>query len=127
MLCEHELEKGEDAPMSIAAHPEVCHTTLLTANDVLNYPQSRSVVCGINSSKESLEKGENENCRVFSISESGNAYERLHLRLFTILTIPYSLIKGITRGTLPSGALEDYQVAHSLLRLLYISHRQHSV
>ncbi|KAG2043015.1 WD40-repeat-containing domain protein [Suillus americanus] len=75
MLCEHELEKGEDAPMSIAAHPE-----------------SRSFVCGINSSKECLEKGENENCRVFSISESGNA-----------------LIKGVTRGTLPSGALEDYQ------------------
>ncbi|KAG1820347.1 WD40-repeat-containing domain protein [Suillus subaureus] len=75
MLCEHELEKGEDAPMSIAAHPE-----------------SRSFICGINSSKECLEKGENENCRVFSISESENA-----------------LIKGATRGTLPSGALEDYQ------------------
>ncbi|KAG1892634.1 WD40 repeat-like protein [Suillus subluteus] len=72
MLCEHELEKGEDAPMSIAAHPE-----------------SRSFVCGIN------KKGENENCRVFSISESGNGYNRL--------------MKGATRGTLPSGALEDYQ------------------
>ncbi|KAG1753875.1 quinon protein alcohol dehydrogenase-like superfamily [Suillus paluster] len=75
MLCEHELEKGEDAPMSIAAHPE-----------------SRSFACGINSSEERLEKGENENCRVFSISNSGNA-----------------LTKGATRGTLPSGALEDYQ------------------
>ncbi|KAG1762250.1 WD40 repeat-like protein [Suillus occidentalis] len=75
MLCEHELEKGEDAPMSIGAHPE-----------------SRSFVCGINSSEDRLEKGENENCRVFSINESGNA-----------------LIKGTTRGTLPSGALEDYQ------------------
>lgn len=75
MLCEHELEKGEDAPMSIAAHPE-----------------SRSFVCGINSSEERLKRDENENCRVFSISDSGNA-----------------LIKGATRGTLPSGALEDYQ------------------
>ncbi|KAG2077580.1 WD40 repeat-like protein [Suillus decipiens] len=75
MLYEHELEKGEDAPMSIAAHPE-----------------NRSFVCGINSSEERLKKGENENCRVFSISEAGNA-----------------LIKGATQGTLTSGALEDYQ------------------
>ncbi|KAG2158828.1 WD40-repeat-containing domain protein [Suillus bovinus] len=75
MLCEHELEKGEDAPMSISAHPE-----------------SRSFVCGINSSEECLKRGENENCRVFSINDSGN-----------------TLIKGATRGTLPSGALEDYQ------------------
>lgn len=38
MLCEHELEKGEDAPMSIAAHPEVCGTTFLTVNKVLKHP-----------------------------------------------------------------------------------------
>ncbi|OJA20908.1 hypothetical protein AZE42_00895 [Rhizopogon vesiculosus] len=75
MLCEHELEKGEDAPMSIAAHPE-----------------SRSFACGINSSEQHSEKGDNENCRVFSISDSENA-----------------LVKEATRGTLPTGALEDYQ------------------
>ncbi|KAJ8595324.1 WD40 repeat-like protein [Rhizopogon salebrosus TDB-379] len=75
MLCEHELEKGEDAPMSVAAHPE-----------------SRSFACGINSSEQHLEKGENENCRVFSISESGN-----------------TLVKEATRGTLHTAALEDYQ------------------
>jgi len=39
-----------------------------------------------------LEKGDNENCRVFSISDSENA-----------------LVKEATRGTLPTGALEDYQ------------------
>lgn len=42
--------------------------------------------------------------------------------VYTILTIPYSLIKGATRGTLPLGALEDYQVAHSFIELtLYLT------
>ncbi|KAF8558821.1 WD40 repeat-like protein [Imleria badia] len=50
-LSELELEKDEDAPMSMAAHP-----------------QSRTLVCGINSSAERLQKGENENCRKFSVS-----------------------------------------------------------
>jgi len=50
---EFELEKGEDAPMSMAAHCE-----------------SASIVCGINSTEEELKKGSNENCRVYTVGES---------------------------------------------------------
>ncbi|THV08717.1 WD40 repeat-like protein [Dendrothele bispora CBS 962.96] len=47
---EFELEKGEDAPMSMAAHPD-----------------GKAFVCGVNSAIEVLQKGVNENCRSFSI------------------------------------------------------------
>jgi len=47
---ELQLESGEDAPMSMAAHPD-----------------GSSFVCGINSSAEMVAKGENLNCRVYAI------------------------------------------------------------
>ncbi|KAI0347447.1 WD40 repeat-like protein [Trametopsis cervina] len=47
---ELELEKGEDAPMSMAAHHE-----------------TKSIVCGINSAEDALQSGENQNCRKFAI------------------------------------------------------------
>ncbi|KAF8192615.1 WD40 repeat-like protein [Pholiota molesta] len=50
---EFELEKGEDAPMSMAAHLA-----------------SQGIICGINSVLEKLEKGENQNCRTFNIAGS---------------------------------------------------------
>ncbi|KAF8974375.1 WD40 repeat-like protein [Flammula alnicola] len=50
---EFELEKGEDAPMSMAAHLK-----------------SGTLVCGINSVLEKLEKGENENCRAFNVADA---------------------------------------------------------
>lgn len=53
LLDELELEKGEDAPMSMAAH----------------LGDSR-LVCGINSSEEYLLHGENQNCRLFGIKEN---------------------------------------------------------
>ena len=43
MLCEHELEKGEDAPMSIAAHPEVCHGTLSSQNQILKFHRAEAL------------------------------------------------------------------------------------
>ncbi|KZP24521.1 WD40 repeat-like protein [Athelia psychrophila] len=52
LVDEHELEKGEDAPMSMAA-----------------YPNSRQFVCGINSTEDKLASGQNENCRVFAATE----------------------------------------------------------
>ncbi|KAH0840085.1 WD40 repeat-like protein [Lanmaoa asiatica] len=78
ILNELELEKGEDAPMSMAAHP-----------------QSRTLVCGINSSPERLEKGENENCRKFSVSTD-------ELKYFSQCTH--------CSPSLTSGNLDDYQV-----------------
>ncbi|KAH9062199.1 WD40 repeat-like protein [Lactarius vividus] len=49
---ELQLENGEDAPMSMAAHPD-----------------GSSFVCGINSSAEMIAKGENLNCRVYAIGD----------------------------------------------------------
>ncbi|KAF8914084.1 WD40 repeat-like protein [Gymnopilus junonius] len=46
---EFELERGEDAPMSMAGQKD-----------------SRTIVCGVNSVEEKLLKGENVNCRAFS-------------------------------------------------------------
>ncbi|PPQ66763.1 hypothetical protein CVT24_008720 [Panaeolus cyanescens] len=50
---EFELEKGEDAPMSMAV-----------------WPEDGSIVCGINSVLEQMEAGQNENCRLFSVVNS---------------------------------------------------------
>ncbi|KAI0771972.1 WD40 repeat-like protein [Trametes elegans] len=44
---------GEDAPMSIAAHP-----------------QREEIVCGINSSQDALKFGQNQNCRVYNVKEN---------------------------------------------------------
>jgi len=49
---ELQLEIGEDAPMSMAAHPG-----------------ESTFVCGINSAIEKVEKGENLNCRVYAVSD----------------------------------------------------------
>ncbi|GAA5900839.1 hypothetical protein JCM8208_004624 [Rhodotorula glutinis] len=56
---EHELSKEEDAPMTVAVHP-----------------QSKSIVAGINSSVAQLEKGVNENVRVFSYDDKEIKYEK---------------------------------------------------
>ncbi|OSC98694.1 WD40 repeat-like protein [Trametes coccinea BRFM310] len=53
LLHELELAAGEDAPMSIAAHP-----------------QREEIVCGINSAQAALEGGDNENCRVYEVKEN---------------------------------------------------------
>ncbi|PPQ65220.1 hypothetical protein CVT26_000197 [Gymnopilus dilepis] len=70
---EFELEKGEDAPMSMAAHKD-----------------SRTIVCGVNSVEEKLLKGENDNCRAFSM-EGGKI----------------TLLKAT--NTLPPGDIDDFQ------------------
>ncbi|KAI0663153.1 WD40 repeat-like protein [Cubamyces menziesii] len=53
LVSELELAAGEDAPMSIAAHPS-----------------RDEIVCGINSSQEALKSGENQNCRVYEVKDS---------------------------------------------------------
>lgn len=51
-LDELELEKGEDAPMSMATNIE-----------------TKTVVCGINSAEDKLKSGSNQNCRNFTIED----------------------------------------------------------
>ncbi|KII95368.1 hypothetical protein PLICRDRAFT_48333 [Plicaturopsis crispa FD-325 SS-3] len=53
LVDEFEMDKEEDAPMSIAANLE-----------------TKEFVAGINSTLEKLANGENENCRVFGIKEN---------------------------------------------------------
>ena len=52
LVNEFELEKGEDAPMSMAADGK-----------------TKRVVCGINSSLDSLETTKNQNCRKFVLDD----------------------------------------------------------
>ncbi|CCM03377.1 uncharacterized protein FIBRA_05507 [Fibroporia radiculosa] len=52
LLHEVELEVGEDAPMSMAAHPT-----------------EKNLACGVNSSAEKLQEGGNQNCRVFAVAD----------------------------------------------------------
>ncbi|KAG5643785.1 hypothetical protein DXG03_009664 [Asterophora parasitica] len=75
LLDEFELERGEDAPMSMAAHAE-----------------TSTIICGVNSELEKLEKDQNENCRVFAVKDQ-------KLGLLS------------TQGTLPPGDLDDYQLS----------------
>ncbi|KAJ7088610.1 quinon protein alcohol dehydrogenase-like superfamily [Mycena epipterygia] len=73
LIDELELKRGEDAPMSMATNLE-----------------SGTLACGVNSPKESLSKGENENCRVYAFKEQKLALLKTH-------------------GTLVSGDLDDFQ------------------
>ncbi|KAL0949636.1 hypothetical protein HGRIS_009682 [Hohenbuehelia grisea] len=73
LIDELELAQGEDAPMSMAAHPE-----------------TKTIVCGVNSPLELLEKGQNENCRVYGVKDA-----------------KLGLIN--TYGSLTAGSVEDYQ------------------
>ncbi|KAI0761730.1 WD40 repeat-like protein [Irpex lacteus] len=57
-LDELELEKGEDAPMSMAAIPE-----------------TKTIICGINSSEDSLKDGLNQNCRKFTVDSDKIAFQ----------------------------------------------------
>ncbi|KAJ7781405.1 quinon protein alcohol dehydrogenase-like superfamily [Mycena metata] len=52
LVDELELERGEDAPMSMAANLE-----------------AGTLVCGVNSPEEKLKTGENQNCRVYAFKE----------------------------------------------------------
>ncbi|KAJ6629148.1 WD40-repeat-containing domain protein [Mycena sp. CBHHK59/15] len=61
LIDELELERGEDAPMSMATHPE-----------------ASTLACGVNSPEEQLIKGANENCRLYSFKEQKLSLLRTH-------------------------------------------------
>ncbi|KAH8830698.1 WD40 repeat-like protein [Flagelloscypha sp. PMI_526] len=77
-----QLAPGEDAPMSLATAVSEPHPT---------------IVCGVNSPEEDMLRGQNENCRVFSVLEN-------KLALLS------------TRSTLPGGpdSADDYQKVTTL-------------
>jgi ribosomal protein L7Ae-like RNA K-turn-binding protein len=70
-------------------------------------------VCGINSPEKELEKGKNQNCRVYDVSN--NKYVHFISLPCMQRSVPYSyayrlaLLSAI--GTLRSQDLEDYQVS----------------
>ncbi|KAF9509481.1 hypothetical protein BS47DRAFT_1301358 [Hydnum rufescens UP504] len=53
LINESELERDEDAPMTMAVHPT-----------------DGALVCGVNSSIESLQKGTNEHCRLYVVRDN---------------------------------------------------------
>ncbi|KAJ7699925.1 quinon protein alcohol dehydrogenase-like superfamily [Mycena rosella] len=61
LVDELELERGEDAPMSMATHLE-----------------AGTLACGVNSPEEQLSNGENENCRVYAFREQRLVLLRTH-------------------------------------------------
>ncbi|KAF9557248.1 hypothetical protein CPC08DRAFT_640534 [Agrocybe pediades] len=97
---EYELEKGEDAPMSMASHSE-----------------SKTIVCGVNSVEEKLLKGENENCRTFSIADS-----KIQL-LQTTNTLNMSDVEDFQKVTTisPDGTLLAVAGSHDLSLLAFPS------
>ena len=52
--------------MSMASHTEVPFIQQLVCTFIFILYQSETLVCGVNSVAEKLEKGENDNCRIFS-------------------------------------------------------------
>ncbi|KAG8952181.1 hypothetical protein FRC03_012227 [Tulasnella sp. 419] len=52
LVHELQLEQNEDAPMTMAVHPE-----------------ASEIVCGINSAEEKVKAGENQNCRIYSLEK----------------------------------------------------------
>ncbi|KPV72073.1 uncharacterized protein RHOBADRAFT_56201 [Rhodotorula graminis WP1] len=77
---EHELSKEEDAPMTVAVHP-----------------QSKSIVAGINSSVAQLEKGVNENLRVFSYDDKAIKYEKRKQTITSTDPDHYQKVTAISR------------------------------
>jgi prolactin regulatory element-binding protein len=69
LLTELELEKDEDAPMSMAIDYEVRLCSDIRVNLALKYSLSKqnTFICGINGTMEKVEAGINPHCRVFSI------------------------------------------------------------
>ncbi|KAJ7742418.1 quinon protein alcohol dehydrogenase-like superfamily [Mycena maculata] len=64
LVDELELERGEDAPMSMATNLEAGNAGTLA--------------CGVNSPEDKLTKGENENCRVYAFKEQKLGLLRTH-------------------------------------------------
>lgn len=72
LIDETELASGEDAPMSMAAHPEVSLVFLSFLHDLASFlrvAKARKVVCGVNSAADKVKKGGNQNCRFYDIEQ----------------------------------------------------------
>ncbi|GAA5888882.1 hypothetical protein JCM5296_005030 [Sporobolomyces johnsonii] len=99
LLEEHELSKEEDAPMTIAVHRE-----------------SKALVAGINSDVKMLEKGMNENLRVFSYDDSSIKYEKRKQTITSTDPDHYQKVTAFSRS--PSSPLLAIGSTNSQLSLL---------
>lgn len=71
--------------------------------------QTSSIICGVNSTMEKIEKGQNENCRVFSVEDQKCVVNQP--RFPPIITCDLSRLELLnTKGTIPPDDIEDYQV-----------------
>ena len=96
LLHESLLEKDEDAPMTLAVNSEVrmeiniplyCHMSVFLVQD-------DSLVCGVNSSTESIQKGVNEHCRLYKLKENELGFI---INPFVLLLLTGNLLAGYQR------------------------------
>jgi prolactin regulatory element-binding protein len=64
---ELELEKGEDAPMSMDTDMKVSTTYALVPQVLFYARKTKTLVCGVNSATDKLQEGRNDNCRLFEL------------------------------------------------------------
>ncbi|GAA6053269.1 hypothetical protein JCM3770_002687 [Rhodotorula araucariae] len=97
---EHDLSKDEDAPMTVAIHP-----------------QSKTLVAGINSSAAQLETGVNENLRVFSYDDKAIKYDKRKQTITSTDPDHYQKVTAFSRAA-PSSPLLAVGTTNSQLSLL---------
>ena len=93
-LDELELDKGEDAPMSMAAIPD-----------------TKTIICGINSGEDSLQSGLNQNCRKFTVADDTYVSIVLFRKCATNHSLSFRITFQASTSTLKLDAAgDDYQV-----------------
>ncbi|BGP35111.1 hypothetical protein JCM10296v2_006941 [Rhodotorula toruloides] len=81
LVTEHELSKEEDAPMTMAVNRK-----------------AKALVAGINSSVDQLEKGVNENLRVFSYDDKSITYEKRKQTFTSVDPDHYQKVTAFSRS-----------------------------
>ncbi|BGP27405.1 prolactin regulatory element-binding protein [Rhodotorula toruloides] len=84
LVTQHELSKEEDAPMTMAIDRK-----------------TKALVAGINSSADQLEKGVNENLRVFSYDANSIKYEKRKQTFTSVDPDHYQKVTAFSRSTPP--------------------------
>ncbi|BGO95267.1 hypothetical protein NBRC10512v2_007069 [Rhodotorula toruloides] len=84
LVTEHELSKEEDAPMTMAVNRK-----------------AKALVAGINSSADQLEKGVNENLRVFSYDDKSITYEKRKQTFTSVDPDHYQKVTAFSRSMPP--------------------------
>lgn len=103
LVDELELASGEDAPMSMAAHPS-----------------REEIVGGINSSEDALKSGPNQNCRVYNVKENKHVSHTRRLCRFPLtMFAEYRLHKPRAHWSYPGLTMTTRYVPYNLPTVRY--------